>query len=55
VYIGYHFRFATRAGMNLGSAIGNYAIRHNLKPLRPNATASMSRQCTNASQGPATG
>jgi hypothetical protein len=37
VYIGYHFRFATRAGMNLGSAIGNYAIRHNLKPLRPNA------------------
>jgi hypothetical protein len=35
VYVGYHFRFATRAGMNLGSSIGNYAIRHNLKPLRP--------------------
>lgn len=33
VYIGYHFRFATRAGMNLGRQIGNLALRHNLKPL----------------------
>jgi hypothetical protein len=33
VYIGYHFRFATRAGMNLGRQIGNIALRQNLKPL----------------------
>jgi hypothetical protein len=33
VYIGYHFRFATRAGMNLGRQIGNIALRQNLKPV----------------------
>jgi len=33
VYIGYHFPFATTAGMNLGRQIGNFAIRHNLTPL----------------------
>jgi hypothetical protein len=35
VYIGYHFRFATRAGMNLGRQIGSFAVHHQLKPLRP--------------------
>ena len=35
VYIGYHFRFATTAGMRLGRQIGNFAYRHNLEPLRP--------------------
>jgi hypothetical protein len=34
VFIGYHFRFATRAGMRLGRQIGNVALRHSLKPLR---------------------
>ncbi len=34
VYIGYHFRFATKAGMKLGRQIGNVALRHNLTPLR---------------------
>jgi hypothetical protein len=35
VYIGYHFRAATRAGMRLGRQIGNFAFRHNLRPLPP--------------------
>lgn len=34
VYIGYHFRFATTAGMRLGRQIGNFAVRHSLRPLR---------------------
>jgi hypothetical protein len=34
VYLGYHFRFATKAGTRLGRQIGNIALRHNLKPLR---------------------
>jgi hypothetical protein len=34
VYLGYHFRFATKAGSRLGRQIGNIALRHNLKPLR---------------------
>ena len=34
VLIGYHFRFATKAGMKLGRRIGTYAFRHNLEPRR---------------------
>ncbi len=34
VYIGYHFRFATHAGMKLGNEIGAFAIRESLRPLR---------------------
>lgn len=34
VYIGYHFRTATKAGMRLGRQIGSFAARHHLKPLR---------------------
>lgn len=34
VYIGYHFRFATKAGIKLGRRIGNFAFRHNLKKRR---------------------
>jgi len=34
VYIGYHFPFALRPGMNLGRQIGNFALRHSLKPVR---------------------
>lgn len=33
VRIGYHFRFATVAGIKLGARIGHFAFRHNLKPL----------------------
>jgi hypothetical protein len=35
VSIGYHFRFATTAGMRLGQRIGIVAVRQNLRPLRP--------------------
>ena len=34
VFIGYHFRFATKAGMKLGRWIGTFAFRHNLGPRR---------------------
>jgi hypothetical protein len=34
VYLGYHFRTATRAGTRLGQQIGNFAFTHNLRPLR---------------------
>jgi hypothetical protein len=34
VFIGYHFRFATEAGLRLGRQIGNFAVRHSLRPLR---------------------
>lgn len=33
VFIGYHFRFATRSGMRLGRQIGNFAFLHVLEPL----------------------
>lgn len=33
VFIGYHFRFATRAGMRLGRQIGQFAFHHGLDPL----------------------
>ena len=35
IFIGYHFRAAAAAGMGLGRRIGNFAYRHNLRPLRP--------------------
>ena len=38
VYIGYHFRTATAAGLRLGRQIGNFAVRHSLRPLRPRAS-----------------
>ena len=33
VLVGIHFRFATRAGLKLGSRIGRFAARHSLEPL----------------------
>jgi hypothetical protein len=38
VYIGYHFRTATAAGLRLGRQIGNFAVRHSLRPLWPRAS-----------------
>jgi hypothetical protein len=35
VYLGYHFRFATTAGMRLGQRIGRVAVSQHLRPLRP--------------------
>ena len=35
VYIGYHFRVATKAGVRLGRQIGDFAFHHTLRPRRP--------------------
>jgi PAP2 superfamily len=34
VSLGFHFRFATTAGVRLGAKIGRYGFRNNLRPLR---------------------
>jgi hypothetical protein len=33
IYIGYHFRHATKVGVAQGRAVGNYLVRHALRPL----------------------
>ena len=33
IYIGYHFRQATKVGVAQGRAVGNYIVRHALRPL----------------------
>jgi hypothetical protein len=33
IYIGYHFREATKVGLAHGRAVGNYVVRHSLAPL----------------------
>jgi len=33
VYIGYHFRLATEAGLEQGTAVGEYVVGRALKPV----------------------
>jgi len=35
VYIGYHFRYATEAGMTQGRQVGRFVAAHALLPLDP--------------------
>jgi hypothetical protein len=34
VYVGFHFRHATEAGLSQGKLIGDYVASHVLKPLK---------------------
>jgi hypothetical protein len=34
IYIGYHFRHATKVGVSQGRAVGNYIVDHAIRPLR---------------------
>jgi hypothetical protein len=34
IYIGYHFRQATKVGVSQGRAVGNYVVEHALRPLK---------------------
>jgi hypothetical protein len=33
IYIGYHFRQATKVGVAQGRAVGNYVVEHSLRPI----------------------
>ena len=39
IYIGYHFREATKVGIAQGRAVGNYVVKHSLRPLNHDASS----------------